>query len=123
MPNITLNGTFLKNQFQESSISVTNAEVVLDGAINMLNAYNEGLDNLTGTAGSKTGSYTSAQVGKIMAVAQQIYQRHWKNASGANASVGNLSLNYAGDYQLLTFAKMLAREQTEPPISIGTDIS
>jgi hypothetical protein len=105
----TLNAAFLQGQFQ-STVTATQAEIVLDGAINMLNVYGAGIANLTGAAGTKTGTYTSAEVGKIMLVAQQIYQKHFKSADGANASMGNYGLTYSGDYQLLNFAKAVARQ-------------
>jgi len=126
--SITLNGDFLKAQFADSTISTTNAEVVLDGAINMLNAFRADIDNLTGTAGSKTGTYTSAEVGAIMAMAQQIYQKHFKNPQGiTNTAIGGVNSGFSMDTQLLTFAKTLARElrysvaSTTPPIYLSND--
>ncbi len=106
--SITLNAAFLQAQFNDSSITATNAEVVLDGGINMLNAYGASISNLSGSAGSKTGSYSSTEVGAVMAMAQQIYQKHFKNASGASSGMGGLNLSYSSDSQLLTFAQRLA---------------
>ena len=115
--------TYLKAQFNiTAGMSDTQAEVIWDGAVNMLNAFNADIDNLSGSAGSKTGVYTSAEVGKIMAVAQQIYQKHYLNASGANSNMGNYALTYSNDYQLLNFAKVLARQnQNNPPILIANE--
>jgi hypothetical protein len=107
---VTINSTLLQNQFGDTDITATNAEIVLDGGINLLNTFGAGITNLTGVAGTKTGSYTSAQAGAIMAIAQQIYQKHFKNASGANVQVASLGLTYSSDTQLLSFARTLAFE-------------
>jgi hypothetical protein len=108
--SITVNAALLKSQFSDSNIATISAEVVLDGGINMLNVFEAGIPNLTGAAESKTGTYTSAQTGAIMAMAQQIYQKHFKNASGANAQVASLGVTYSNDTQLLSFARTLAFE-------------
>ncbi len=108
--SITLNAAFLQAQFNDDNITATNAEVVLDGAINTLNVFGAGISNLSGTAGSKSGSYTSAQVGAIMAVAQQIYSKHFKNADNSNAQISGLGLTYSSDNQLLNFARQLANQ-------------
>ena len=107
----TINGELLQNRFQDSSISVTNAEICLDGGIDLLNTFGAGLDNLTGAAGSKTGTYTSKQAGAIMVMAQQIYSKHYKNASGtSNATLGPAGIGYTSDNMLLTMAETLAEK-------------
>jgi hypothetical protein len=105
--SITVNAALLQSQFNDSDITDTNAEVVIDGAISLLNSFDAGLSNLSGAAGSKTGSYTSKQTGAIMTLAQQIYSKHFKNASGANTGLSGLSLSYR-DLDLLSTAKVLA---------------
>jgi hypothetical protein len=86
----------------------------------MLNVYlDDELASLSGVAGSKSGSYTSKQTGAIMAMAQQIYQKHYKNASGANSSIANIGLTYSSDTQLLSFAKELANQLKEINVSYG----
>lgn len=107
---VTLNAAFLQKQFNNSTMSDEEAEVVLDGGINMLNAFDAGLNNLAGAPATKSGTYTSKETGAIMAMAQQIYQKHFKNAAGANVAVSSLSLSYSSDSQLLTFAKELAAQ-------------
>ena len=107
--SITLNAAYLQAQFNDATISNTNAEVILDGAINMLNVYGAGLSNLAGVAESKSGSYTSAQVGAVMAVAREIYSQHFKNAEQTNVAVASISLAYSrGD--LLAMAQNIAKQ-------------
>ena len=108
MGNVTVNAALLQAQFNDSDISATNAEIIIDAAINMLNAFGMELSNLSGTAGSKTGTYSSADAGRIMAVAQQVYSKHFKNADNASVNVSSMGLNYSGDNQLLNFAQKLA---------------
>lgn len=106
--SITVNAALLQSQFQDGDISDENAEVVLDGAINLLNVYGAGLSNLSGDAGSKSGSYSTEHTGAIMTMSQQIYAKHFKNAANANVNVGGLGLSYSSDMHLLRFAKALA---------------
>jgi len=107
--SITVNAALLQGQLHEGSISANDADYVLDGAINLLNTFGAGLDSLTGAIGAHTGLYTSAQVGAIIAMAQQIYAKHFKNPSGnSSMGLGSLSQSYSNDMQLLAFAEKLA---------------
>lgn len=105
---VTVDGALLQANFSDAAISATNAEIVIDAGINLLNVYGAALDNLAGGAGTKSGTYTSAQAGAIMTMAQQIYSKHFKNASQANPQLGGLGLTYSSDTQLLRFARELA---------------
>jgi len=105
----TLNAALLQAEFADTSISATNAEVVEMGAIRLLNTFGAGLVQMTGSAGTRTGTYTSAQMGAIMAMAQQIYAKHFKNASGvSSSSIGQVNRSFMADAELLAFAKTLA---------------
>lgn len=106
--SITVNAAYLQAQFNDGTISAINAEVVLDGAINMLNTYGAGLSNLTGTAGTKTGTYTSIQTGAIMAMAREIYSEHYSNASKSTQGVSSITLSYRGA-DLLDIAQKIAK--------------
>ena len=122
----TLNAATLKAEFNDISISATNAEVVLMGSIRLLNTFGAGLTQMTGTAGSRTGTYTYAQIGAIMALAQQIYAKHYKNASGTtSSSIGQVSVSAAVDSALLKYAEVLARAlkttSNTPPIYVAND--
>lgn len=105
----TLNAAVLQTEFNDSGISDADAEAVLMSAIRLLNTFSAGITQLSGAAGSRTGSYSSAQMGAVMALAQQIYSKHYKNAAGtANANLAQIGMSYHSDTQLLTFAKTLA---------------
>jgi len=106
---VTINAALLQAQFNDAAISATNSEIVLDGAINLLNTFGADIDNLTGVAGSKTGTYTSAQTGAIMTMAQKIYSKHWKNAANSSTNLGSMGVTYGADTELLTYAGKLAK--------------
>lgn len=100
----------MQAQFNDLAISVTNAEVVLDSAINLLNGFDAELDNLGGDAGSKSGTYTSKQTGAIMAVALQIYRENFKHAEGDSGQIGALGQTFSISNQLLSFARQMANQ-------------
>jgi len=102
---VTVNAALLRGQFHDGSISDADAAFVLNGAIYLLNTFGAGLTDLV----AGTGTYTSKQTGAIMAMAQQIYAKHFKNASGQTSiNLGSISASYSGDMQLLAFAEKLA---------------
>lgn len=108
---VTVTGTVFKARLNDSAVTATQAEYSLETAIDMLNTYGAGLDSLTGDAGSKTGSYTSAQAGAIWAMAREVYKVHWKNADGtASAGVGGISQSHTSDAYLMRFARNLANQ-------------
>ena len=107
--SITVNATLLQTQFNDSSISNEDAETNLDAAINLLNTFGAEIDNLTGGAGAKTGTYTSAQAGAIMTLTQKIYAKHYKNADQtSSANLGPAGMSFGSDTELLTYAEKLA---------------
>ena len=105
---ITISGTVAQTQFNDSTTTATIWETLIDGGINLLNTYGANITNLSGTAGSKSVSLTSAEAGAVMAMTQQIYSKHYKNATGSNTAAGPLNITYSNDGQLLSFAKQLA---------------
>ena len=108
MTTTTINASLFQNQFQKDSITATNAEIIIDQSINLLNVYGAEIDNLTGTAGTKTGDYTSAQAGAIMTIAQKVYAKHYVNASQtANSTLGPAGIGFGADTELLTYAEKL----------------
>lgn len=105
----TINGTLLQTQFNNASITVTNAEIIIDASIDLLNTYDADLTNLTGAAGSKTGTYTSKQAGAIMSMAREVYRTRYMNADGKGIQVDGVSINYT-DQKILEFAQNLAQQ-------------
>lgn len=67
-------------------------EYVLNMAIDRLNIYGAELDNMTGSAGSKTVTLTSAQRGAVFTVARFIYQLFLKYASSGGGSSESFSI-------------------------------
>jgi len=105
----TINATLLQTLFNNDDITATKAETVIDQAIDLLNVFDAGLDNLTGAAGSKTGTYTSTQKGAIMTLAQQIYSKQYVNpAETSSVNIGPLGTSYGGSSELLRTARVLA---------------
>jgi hypothetical protein len=129
MGNVTVTGSLLQSQFNDSTTTATQMEVVCDNAINTLNIYlNTALSNLSGSAGSKTGTYTSAQAGGILAVSLPVYREMWKHADGENTGgLGALSSSYTPTIQLLNFAERIARQlnrkaaSDNPPLYVSND--
>ncbi len=97
----TITATVFKNLINKTTttttdadyISDTNAERCIDQGIDLLNTFLRAatLSNLTGTAGSKTGSYASNQAGAILAMATQVYIQSYRSA-GAAATSSSLGL-------------------------------
>ena len=107
----TITATWLQSAFNDDSIEAEDAEIVIDDAIDLLNSFGADLDNLTGTAGSKTGSYTSGQAGAIKVISKEIYARHYKNASGeSGVSLGPASVSYMSDTGLLKMVETLSQK-------------
>jgi hypothetical protein len=107
----TLNADILKTEFNVPDMDDEDAEAVLMSAIRLLNTFSAGVTQLSGAAGSRTGSYSSSQMGAVMAMSQQIFSKHYKNPSSVtNKNTGQLSLGYSNDTQLLSFAKTLAAQ-------------
>jgi len=102
----TINAALFQTLMNDTTIPDATAVIVLDHSINLLNTYGAGLTGLV----AGTGTYTSAQSGAIMTLSKTVYSQIYKNASGANATLGGVSVSYASDSQLLSFAKRLANE-------------
>lgn len=73
-------------------ISQTQWESIIDAAIDKINAhgaqYDVNLPNMSGTAGSKSWSGTSAEAGWIRTVAVAVYQKEYKSAGAQSQSIG-----------------------------------
>ena len=105
---VTISGSTAQTQFNDSTTSTTIWETLIDGGINLLNTFGANINNLSGTIGSKSVTLTSAQAGAVMTMTQQIYSKHYKNATGSNAVASTIGLTYNNDGQLLSFARQLA---------------
>jgi hypothetical protein len=63
-----------------NAITAVNTENLLDYAIDLLNIYsNSGISNMSGAAGSKTVTLTSAQRGAVFMVGRALYYSSYRN--------------------------------------------
>ena len=101
----------------DDTIEAATAEQIIDQAINKLVLNHASVDNLTGDAESKTGTYTQAQAGAILELAVAIYTQTYK-AGGAQSqsyTLGGVSTSQSastssGASSLQQLAKDLANE-------------
>ena len=126
----TIDAVYFQNILNDSNITPTKAEIIIDQSINMLNTYGVGLSNLTGVAGTKTGSYPSAQAGAIMTMTRETYAVLYKHApDNSSGNLGAAGASYGSNNRLLDFAKELAGQlklvdaisDTAPPIYVYND--
>jgi hypothetical protein len=75
------------------TLTAATCEVIIDHAVNLLNAYGADLPNMTGAAGSKTLSCESREAGAIMEVACSVYNSKYLTSGGSSSSlsIGSLS--------------------------------
>ena len=71
-------------------VSAETLETIIDLAIDALNLFGADLGNLTGTAGAKSLSCSSAEKGAILIVARAVYYSFYKNVQGA--SIGGITV-------------------------------
>jgi hypothetical protein len=75
-----------------TDLSDANAENIFDAAANTYNIFGCDVPIMTGAAGSKIVTYTSAQKGAVFQGARIIYASFYKNASNTNKGVSTVSL-------------------------------
>jgi len=106
------------------SLTATQAEYILDQAINELNVEGAGLSNMAGEAGSKTVTLTSKQQGAVFAVARAVYNSYWleigtRSLAGVSDSAPDLRSNPVVDHMIKRYGRMLA----SIPFKVGEDTS
>jgi hypothetical protein len=105
---MTITATLMKNILDDEDIAPETMENLIDDAVDKLNTFGASLSNLTGTAGTKTGTYTSAEEGAIKTLTRECY-KIWSNPDAtSSATLGPAGHSYSVDLQLLNIAKMLA---------------
>ena len=113
----------------EDAATNTDLENLIDGAIDLLNVYllkyGKSIGNMTGTAGSKTVTVTSAEKGAIIMVACSLYSRDYKTSGSqsessslgpASYSMSAASTSNASELLASELASNLAREEMEVDI-------
>jgi hypothetical protein len=127
----TVTYTTLTTLINDSTVTAAQAEAIIDHAINKINVYMpsaNALDNLSGTSGSKTGTYTSAETGGIIDVAVAVYNNIYVNSGAESTSfgLGAISSSSSGSSTSMSIddvAKDVARQlriaAADPPIYVG----
>jgi hypothetical protein len=88
--------TEFKAVINDASISDANTENLFDAAANTYNIFGCGVPIMTGAAGAKVVTYTSAQKGAVFQGARILYVSFYKNASNnPSFGLGSLSLSNA----------------------------
>jgi hypothetical protein len=127
----TVTYTTLTTLINDSTVTAAQAEAIIDHAINKINIYMpaaNALDNLSGTSGSKSGTYSSAEAGGIIDVAVAVYNNIYVNsgAESTSRSMGVISESSSGSSTSMSIddvAKDVARQlrtaAADPPIYVG----
>ncbi len=104
----------------DADITNTNAEIVLNQAIDCLNRMGADLSNLSGTAGSKTWSGESKEKGAIYDVARAVYYSFYKGIdTAAIASLTASSPDVMANPTVMQMVKEAARELSELDVAVG----
>ena len=85
---VTITYTSLTTLVNDTSISATAAEQIIDQAINKLATNGATVANLTGVAGAKTGTYSQATAGAILELAAAVYSQTYKSSGAQAKSTG-----------------------------------
>lgn len=89
---VSLTADLFKAVINDSNISDTNAEYLIDLAISEINLHSgEDLPAMGGTAGSKTVSLTSQQYAAVMEAARAIYYSFFKGIE--SSTVGGITVS------------------------------
>lgn len=131
MTDLAGDDTFFTNI--DASITQTQWESLIDQAIDKINAhgapYGIDLPNMTGDAGSKTWSGTSAEAGWIRSIAVAVYQKEYKSAGAQSESYGLGGLSHSQSSssssmaELESLAEQAAIALRDLDITVGADAS
>jgi hypothetical protein len=126
---VTLTYLNLTTIINDSALAAATAEAIMDHAINKIALNGYALANLSGSAGSKTGTYTQAEAGAIIDVATTIYAVNYKNSGSGSTSLslGNISQSSStstGSQQSINdsamqAARTLKTQSSDPPVYIA----
>lgn len=88
---VSLTAATVKLILNDSAISDTDMEILMDVAVDLLNLYGAEISNMTGAAGTKTVSVESKQKGALMIATRAIYYGFWKGIE--NVGISSLSVS------------------------------
>jgi len=116
--------TFFTNM--DGELTQTQWESLIDQAIDKINGYgaqyNVELPNMTGTAGSKTLSVSSAEAGFIRSITARLYNVEYKlpgsdSVGAVSETVTNLTM------EVESLAKEAAERLRDLDVTVGADAS
>jgi hypothetical protein len=87
----SLTGQTFIDLLKDDTLSVADAENILDMSIDCLNLYGTEQSNLSGTTPTKTRSVSSKERGAILLVANQIYLSIPNGSSSSSYGLGGMS--------------------------------
>ena len=83
---VSLTATLFKALIQDTNLSDTNAEYIIDFAISQINLYSHAdLSLMSGTAGSKTVNFESEEYAAVLTAARAVYYGFYKRLETATA--------------------------------------
>lgn len=126
----TITAATLRTLTNNPNIALADCEEIIDHAIDKINLagqkYDLSLNNMTGTAGSKTLNVTSAEKGAIMEVAIAVYSGNYSSSSSTSISIGPLSSSGGsatsvsrGGESVETLAENAAKQLSEITVEYG----
>jgi len=116
---VTITYANLQTLVNDTSITATTCEAIIDHAVNKINGYGADLSNMAGGGGAKTLVVTSAEAGFIMSVAVAIYHKDYKISGAQSSSFGLGALSTtetassAAGAEVESLAQNAARQLTE----------
>jgi len=118
---VSISATEFKALINDADITATNAEYIIDLAVDVLNLFSDAdIPNMGGTAGSKTWSGMSKQKGAVYLTARAIYQSFYKGIE--TSSVGGLAVSSGdvlGNPTIMATIKAAANRLKEFEVSYG----
>ena len=114
---VTITATEFVAMINDRDITATNAEYLLDQAINELNTFGADLSNMSGTAASKTWSGESKEKGAIVHLARAMYDYLYKRGETVSISSLSVAAIAINDVEVANLAKNLAQQLKEIDVS------
>lgn len=92
---VSITATTFSDLVNAASLAAAAAEKIIDQAIDLLNLYGdyeETINNMSGSEGSKTLTVEGYERGAILSIARVIYKSFYKD-EGASVGVGGINLS------------------------------
>ena len=110
----------LRVLLNEPTLSPTDAEQIIDLAVDSLNLYGADLPNMTGTAGAKSLSLESKEKGAVFLVARAVYYGFYKGLSSVSVSSISVSTpDVMSNASIIGAVKEAGHLLSEPDVDYG----